>query len=160
MFSFFLWKWCFGFAILAWYVCLFIIEFISDTVYLIYCELENEDCCYSNSWRFQYCCGLSSQFTGKKGKLELIQDSIVLYRLYFQGLSFVTVFFNGDELPKATGQFMFLEFKESYDYCLLPSYSKEGRLMSYSSRPAFVNLFRYSHEISKVHISILHKIYI
>ena len=89
-------------------------------------------------------------------KVNMNWYRIISYWLYFQGLSFVTVFFNGDELPKATGKFIFFEFKESYDYCLLPSYSKEGRLMSYSSRPAFVNLFRYSYEISKVYILILH----
>ena len=56
-----------------------------------------------------------------------------------------------DELPKQTGQYMFLEFKDSYDYCLLPSYSDdEGRMMVFPSKPAFIDQFKWFHQISKV----------
>ena len=76
---------------------------------------------------------------------------IFYYSIYFQDLSFVYVVFNGTELPKETGNFISLEFKDSYDYCLVPSCrTDQGRLMSYPCRPAFIDLFSYSYQISKV----------
>ena len=70
--------------------------------------------------------------------------------LSFQDMSFVNVYFNKNELPKPTGQFMFLEFKSSYEYCLLPSYWYQGRLMTYQRKPEFVNLFKFCCEITTV----------
>ena len=62
--------------------------------------------------------------------------------LYYQDLSFVSVFFNDDKLPKATGQYRFLEFKALFEYCLLPCYSTDqGRLMFYQSKPAFKDVY-------------------
>ena len=62
----------------------------------------------------------------------------------------MNVYFNENELPKPTGQFMFLEFKPAYEYCLLPSYWDHGRLMTYERKPEFVNLFKFCSEIATV----------
>ena len=77
------------------------------------------------------------------------------------------MYFNGNELPKPTGQIMFLEFKPSYEYCLLPSYWDQGRLMTYQRKPEFVNLFKSCCEISRViifcqivHIVILYVLFL
>ena len=59
--------------------------------------------------------------------------------------------FRKDEQPNATGQYIFLEFKESYDYCLLPNdETEQGRLMVYPIQPAFIDQFKFRHQISKV----------
>ena len=77
------------------------------------------------------------------------------------------MYFNGNELPKPTGQFMLLEYKPSYEYCLLPSYWDQGRLMTYQRKPEFVKLFKYCCEISRViifcqfvHIVILYVLFL
>ena len=70
-----------------------------------------------------------------------------------QDLSFVYVASNDTEFPKATGLYIYLEFKDSYDYCLVPSYSTDqGRLMSYPGRPSLVDMFKHTFDISKVDI--------
>ena len=69
----------------------------------------------------------------------------------FQGMSFVYLNCREQFLPKFTGQFMFLEFKPSYDYCLLPSYAtNQGTLLSYPEKPSFIDLFDYSHHLAEV----------
>ena len=73
-----------------------------------------------------------------------------LYRL-FQGMSFVYVNCREKVMPQFNGQFMFLEFKPSYDYCLLPSFAtNQGTLLSYPEKPSFVDLYDYSHHIAVV----------
>ena len=79
-----------------------------------------------------------------------IRFNIIIFSS-IQDLSSLSLFFNDNELPNATGQYMFLEFKASYKYCLIPSYrTDQGRLMVYESKPAFINLFKFSFEIAKV----------
>ena len=85
-----------------------------------------------------------------------IRLSKTIQFLCFQDLSFVYVVSNDTGLPKATGLYIYLEFKDSYDYCLVPSYSTDqGRLMSYPKRPSFVDMFKYTYDISKVDIFLL-----
>ena len=59
--------------------------------------------------------------------------------------------FRKDEQPKESGQYIFLEFKDSYDYCLLPTdETDKGRLMVYPIKPVFIDQFKFRHLISKV----------
>ena len=61
------------------------------------------------------------------------------------------VFTNEDQAPKPTGLYISLEFRPSYSYCILPSDEPDrGRLMSYQSKPDFLNFFKNCFEFSKV----------
>ena len=76
--------------------------------------------------------------------------------VFYQDTSFITLYFNGDVLPRVTGQSMFVEFKAAHDYLLLPSDNKhQGTLESYQNKPIFVNLFKHSIQVSQVSIVIV-----
>ena len=61
------------------------------------------------------------------------------------------VVFSKDELPKATGQYIFLEFKDSHDYCLLPDdKTDQVKIKIYPEKPAFVDQFKWLYQFSKV----------
>lgn len=61
------------------------------------------------------------------------------------------VVFSKDELPKDTGQYIFLEFRDSYDYCLLPDDETDrGKIKIYPEKPAFIDQFKWLYQFSKV----------
>ena len=66
------------------------------------------------------------------------------------------MYYTTEEIPKLTGEFMYLECRLGYSYCLLPSYwANHGMLLHFSEQPSFFNQYQHSKEIGKVSVIIL-----
>ena len=82
-----------------------------------------------------------------KNKSEKVCYYMICYYLksifVLKDLCSVYLLFNEQDIPDPSGHYMYLQFKPSHVYCVIPSYSMEqGILLYYPEMPEYLKLFK------------------
>ena len=82
---------------------------------------------------------------------KVFQIIFISSNFYFdQDLSYAYLLYNKEKTPMVNGKHLLVEYKPSHIYCVIPSYTDQGALLYYPSRPDFLKYFKFCQGISKV----------
>ena len=82
---------------------------------------------------------------------KVFQIIFILSYFYFdQDLSYAYLLFNKEKTPLVNEKHLLVEYKPSHIYCVIPSYTDQGALLYYPSRPEYLKYFKFCQGISKV----------
>ena len=69
----------------------------------------------------------------------------------FKDICSVYILCNEQKVPVPSGHYLYLQFKPSHVYCLIPSYSmSQATLLYYPEMPEYLRLFKYHLFLTKV----------